>query len=117
MVIIVHSFSFPADNPEMFGLIYFSSAQNKDTLTTYKLIGGANKEQWIKEIVKCLSETKCTADSVRKFSYVTLFVEIFARLPGLTRYALTLSSMGSNPTNFYGGRGRAICPLPKISET
>ena len=59
-------FFITADNPEMFGLIYFSSAQNKDTLTTYKLIGGANKEQWIKEIVKCLSETKCTADSVRK---------------------------------------------------
>lgn len=47
----------------MFGLVYFCSASNKDTLSVYKLIASSNKEEWLSQIVKCLSDTKCTADS------------------------------------------------------
>ena len=43
---------------------------NKDTLSVYKLLGGVCKQEWLAKIIKCLSETKCTADSVSKFHLV-----------------------------------------------
>ena len=49
----------------MFGLVYHTDTDNFDTLSIFKLISGTTtKVDWVTNIVKCLSETKCTADTV-----------------------------------------------------
>lgn len=50
------------DYKDMFGLVYYSDLMSKDTLSIFKMISSSPKKEWMNQILKCLSETKCTTD-------------------------------------------------------
>lgn len=100
---------------DLFGLIYLF--ENKDKLSIYKLNGGSEaKEDWMAKIVKCLSDTKCTAD-MENFLVTVDATELSLDKSDLQETKDRTGSLSKVFKKAKGGLSKKVCRAFSLNKT